>query len=339
MAEGRRVFTDATQNSPSDCKKLGKHDSRKRAVRRSAHLITDYKGDEYERVEYTPYGEYWIEKRASENRTLPFKFTGKERDEETGLYYYGARYLDAKTSRWLTTDPALGEYVSGTEKGEGGIYNQVNFNLYHYAGNNPVKYTDPDGKVFCLVTAGIGAGIGFAYGAYKSYTETGAVDLREAGKDALIGGIIGLGLGATAAVALTGSATASVTAVAVSAKAAVAVTFGAGGTITTMGEKAWGNLQRAEEFGIQAYSDLRNAIANTGLQAHHIIEKRFLPALQKLGLTANKMLSVAVTPEEHQVFTNAWRSFFKYGKTKYEELSVSQIWELHKKYMQSIPNY
>ena len=60
----------------------------------SAQLITDNEGKEYERIEYTPYGEYWIEKRAPENKTLPFKFTGKERDEETGLYYYGARYTD-----------------------------------------------------------------------------------------------------------------------------------------------------------------------------------------------------------------------------------------------------
>ena len=112
----------------------------------SAHLITDYKGDEYERIEYTPYGEYWIEKRAPENKTLPFKFTGKERDEETGLYYYGARYLDPRTSRWLSADPAVGEYMAGSNVGQGGIYNQVNFNLYHYAGNNPIKYIDPTGK-------------------------------------------------------------------------------------------------------------------------------------------------------------------------------------------------
>jgi len=37
--------------------------------------------------------------------------TGKELDPETGLYYYGARYLDPKTGRWLSGDPALGEYV------------------------------------------------------------------------------------------------------------------------------------------------------------------------------------------------------------------------------------
>lgn len=68
----------------------------------------------------------------------------------------GARYLDPKYSRWLSTDPALGEYVPAAGKGNasdacnlpgmGGIYNSVNCNLYHYAGNNPVKYTDPDGR-------------------------------------------------------------------------------------------------------------------------------------------------------------------------------------------------
>jgi RHS repeat-associated protein len=86
------------------------------------------------------------------------KFTGKEPDPETGRYYYGARYLDPKTSRWLSGDPALGEYLpvaplddeakkrNQNLPGMGGVFNTVNLHAYHYAGNNPVKYTDPDGR-------------------------------------------------------------------------------------------------------------------------------------------------------------------------------------------------
>ena len=116
----------------------------------SAQLITDYEGNEYQRIEYTPYGELWVEKKTANEkdmRYLPYKFTAKEQDEETGLYYYGARYLDAKYSRWLSADPAVGEYLSKDYKGtSGGIYNSINLNLYHYANNNPVHYIDPDGK-------------------------------------------------------------------------------------------------------------------------------------------------------------------------------------------------
>jgi RHS repeat-associated protein len=125
----------------------------------SAQMISDVRGEEYERIEYTPYGEVWIERKgAVSNLDISYRFTGKERDSETGLYYYGARYLDGKTGRWLSTDPALGEYVpsapvneearrrNGNLPGMGGVYNLVNLHVYHYAGNNPVKYTDPDGR-------------------------------------------------------------------------------------------------------------------------------------------------------------------------------------------------
>jgi len=79
--------------------------------------------------------------------------------EETGLYYYGARYLDPKYSRWLSGDPALNDYIPKAPiddeakkhnenlPGMGGVYNTVNLHVYHYAGNNPVKYVDPDGRV------------------------------------------------------------------------------------------------------------------------------------------------------------------------------------------------
>ncbi|QSI04897.1 RHS repeat domain-containing protein [Treponema pedis] len=124
----------------------------------SAQFVTDWKGRQYEHIEYTPYGELWIEEVAAGIDKLPFRFTGKEMDEETGLYYYGARYLDPKYSRWLSGDPALGEYIPQAPiddeakkhnenlPGMGGVFNVVNLHVYHYAGNNPVKYTDPDGK-------------------------------------------------------------------------------------------------------------------------------------------------------------------------------------------------
>jgi RHS repeat-associated protein len=125
----------------------------------SAQLITNYAGEEYERLEYTPYGDLWIEKSAEASvLDLTYRFTGKERDEETGNYYYGARYLDPRTGRWLSTDPAMGDYVPGAPvddevkkrngnlPGMGGVFNTVNFHVYHYAGNNPVKYVDPDGE-------------------------------------------------------------------------------------------------------------------------------------------------------------------------------------------------
>ena len=112
----------------------------------SASLISDYKGDEYQRIEYTPYGETWVEKTQNTGlEFLPYKFTAKELDEETGLYYYGARYLDPKYSMWLSTDPVLSDYMAGSSAGCGGVFNPVNFNLYHYGGNNPVRYSDPTG--------------------------------------------------------------------------------------------------------------------------------------------------------------------------------------------------
>nr|WP_252722153.1 RHS repeat-associated core domain-containing protein [Treponema socranskii] len=107
-----------------------------------------------------------------------YKFTAKEQDEETGLYYYGARYLDAKYSRWLSADPAVGDYIPMAPvndearkhnqqlPGMGGVFNVVNFQLYHYAGNNPVKYVDPTGrqtKDSKLVFVGKGNIIGYGY--------------------------------------------------------------------------------------------------------------------------------------------------------------------------------
>jgi len=136
------------------------------------------------------------------------------RDNETGLYYYGARYLDSKTGRWLSGDPAVGDYVPSAPvnnearkrneslPGMGGVFNYVNLHVYHYAGNNPVKYVDPDGKIVNLGAALVGAGIGAVVGAAFAIANGGSGEDVAA---AIVGGVVtggmtGLTMGGSLAV-------------------------------------------------------------------------------------------------------------------------------------------
>ena len=190
----------------------------------SASLISDYKGDEYQRIEYTPYGETWVEKTSNTGlEWLPYKFTAKELDEETGLYYYGARYLDPKYSMWISTDPALGDYLGQSSKGEGGIYNSTNLNLYHYGNNNPVSYKDPDGEIVINAAAAlVGALSGAAIGAVTTAVAGGS------GRDIAAAALGGAASGALAGVTLGGSLVAQA-----AGAAAIGAASGAIGDVVT----------------------------------------------------------------------------------------------------------
>jgi RHS repeat-associated protein len=123
----------------------------------SSSVLTNNDGSYYERLEYLPYGEVWVEDAAiNSNYRTPYKFTGKELDKETGLYYFGARYYDARISRWISTDPAIEKFLPIRDKDKdkendkklpaGGVYEPSNNDLYGYVGNNPVIFIDPDGN-------------------------------------------------------------------------------------------------------------------------------------------------------------------------------------------------
>uniref|UniRef100_UPI0013A5A2A9 RHS repeat-associated core domain-containing protein n=1 Tax=Reichenbachiella versicolor TaxID=1821036 RepID=UPI0013A5A2A9 len=84
--------------------------------------------------EYHPFGttSYRAGRNETETSLKRYRYVGKERDEETGLYYYGARYYAPWLQRFISTDPLKDEYPQ--------------LNPYNYADNSPVTDLDIDGQ-------------------------------------------------------------------------------------------------------------------------------------------------------------------------------------------------
>ena len=87
----------------------------------------------------------------SSNSVTRYTFSGKERDEETGYSYFGARHYHPTLSIWLSVDPMADKYPS--------------MSPYTYCGNNPVKLVDEDGRE-----------IGDYYNRYGKYLGTDGID-------------------------------------------------------------------------------------------------------------------------------------------------------------------
>lgn len=117
----------------------------------SSSVITNSLGNSSNWYEYMPFGEMLMEQSNNEYNNA-FKYNGKELDEATGLYYYGARYFDPKISVWLSVDPlavynpVMESEFYGDGQHNGGVYNSGNLNPYIYCYQNPVVYVDPNGK-------------------------------------------------------------------------------------------------------------------------------------------------------------------------------------------------
>ena len=102
----------------------------------STSYITDDHANITQYDAYLPYGELLVDEHSS-SEDLPYKFNGKQFDDETGLYYYGARYMNPMASLWYGVDPLAEKYNS-----IGG---------YVYCIGNPIRLVDPDGKKIVLV--------------------------------------------------------------------------------------------------------------------------------------------------------------------------------------------
>ena len=114
----------------------------------SASWITYSGGYPVQYIHYAPYGELIANQNAyGSSYDERYKFTGKERDAESGYDYYGARYQIVPLGIWGSPDPLLDKYIY--------------ISPYMYCNGNPIVLKDPDGRwVHVVVGAGVGAIVG-----------------------------------------------------------------------------------------------------------------------------------------------------------------------------------
>jgi RHS repeat-associated protein len=124
-----KTVDDGNDNSPGQVFRyqLGTHLD-------STSLELDEDGSIISCEEYYPYGStsYQAGRSVAEVRRKRYRYTGKERDDETGLYYHGSRYYAPWLGRWTAADPS-------------GVADALN--LYLYVHGNPVIFTDPSGRM------------------------------------------------------------------------------------------------------------------------------------------------------------------------------------------------
>lgn len=151
-------------------------------------VVEDSAGAVLEQHDYLPFGEELCGTTACS--TSPAgqarRFTGKERDQETGFDYFGARYYGSKIGRFTTTDPVY--------TWQENLVDPQRWNRYAYARNNPLRFVDPDGREVRYASSNLQTFFGFLAGSsgmvrdtLAQYTGPGKPDLfitqGDAGRD------------------------------------------------------------------------------------------------------------------------------------------------------------
>jgi RHS repeat-associated protein len=150
----------------------------------SSQLMTDADGDVVQQYGHSPFGreDYHLNTQAF---PVSNRYTGQTLDEETGLYYYGARYYDPELARFIQADSTIPDPE----------FSQA-YNRYAYCYNNPLKFSDPTGQcpwLIPLIAYAVQASIVSAYVSMAVAAITGG-DIGKAFLSGLITGFCG-GLG------------------------------------------------------------------------------------------------------------------------------------------------
>jgi RHS repeat-associated protein len=269
-------------------------------------LLVRGEGTVAEKAYYLP----WGGTRGDETITsTAYAYTGQTREGD--IYYYGARWYDPSIGRFMQADTIVPLQVQGTQA----------FDRYAYVNNNPLRYVDPGGEfaitTAILIGAGVGALIGYVGQVIHNLNED--MSFQDAlTTDISAGWIIG---GAVAGGVLGGAGFAALSHFGIISTASAATTATSGlcadGDCGNEISGSYGALSKAADYGIDTCNKLRNVVKGSGLQVHHLIEKRFTGILGLTPEQIKNMPSVVLTREEHQVFTNAWRQLIGYSNSVY----------------------
>ncbi|OFV83425.1 MAG: hypothetical protein A2W26_14150 [Acidobacteria bacterium RBG_16_64_8] len=244
-----------------------------------------------------------------------FRYTGQREESDIGLYYYRARWYD----------PALGRFAQADSVAPNRSRPTL-LDRYSYADGNPLRYTDPSGhdvdcspwdsackrQVKAERAGGRGGSMPAEYSDWYSPKYGGCFKCHAAvalGETALTNDeleeaywnlVEWEAVGYTAILGTTG--------VALVVGPVLPELAATGGSAATL---ACADLDCTNEL-VGPYNVLRAQFQGTGMQVHHLIPQRFA---RLLGTNPQSWPSVALTPQQHQQFTNLWRDVIGYSNS------------------------
>lgn len=315
--------------------------------------VVDANGNVVQVTNYYPFGAPYADASAVKGATIQqYKYNGKELDTMHGLnsYDYGARQDDPILGRWNRIDPLCEKYYGVSP--------------YVYCLNNPIFLMDPDGRDpktknriwgAIQMVGGAFEMIGSGVGEYVSGGAASpmAVPLFLNGVDNFSAGFQQVWTGEEQETVLHKTIESTTTSLGASPSTTAAVLLAADfSTLNVKSPQKAGNVisnaktiingdtgfRYVSKYGISTYNSLKKQLGSkSGLQVHHLIEKRFSSTLHT---KEGDMLSIVLTKEEHAAFTKAWRNAIPYdhpnAKFSTRNANPEDIWgaarEIYKNY-------
>jgi RHS repeat-associated protein len=235
-----------------------------------------------------------------------FKFTGKERDDETGYDFFGARYYASTLPSWLSVDPLADKYPY--------------ISPYAYCAWNPIKYVDPNGK--WVETAWDIANIGMDIASLKSNISAGNVG------GAIVDGLgLALDVGATLLPGIPGGAG---TVIKASRTADKVSDLGKSG-------KAINQVITATKSTYRQALQKATGKLGKGYDAHHTLPQKYRKEFEKLGINIDEPGNVVWrSKENHRQNSNQlrkeWDDFMSNPENRTTESIMKFRDKMEKKY-------